>query len=290
MTWFRVDDQWARHSKTRMAGKDGRALWLVAGVEVASAKANGLVAAHLLRDYAYLADVAPKKAADALVASGLWHAGDTLADCRRCRDTIRELEAGAFYFHDWTDWQPTRDETAIPAERLRWRRKKALQRDRLLCEQIVERDGGLCRYCGVRVVWTDRRGPKGGTYDHVDPDGTNDLENVVVACRRCNGRKKDRTPEEAGMVLRPAPVRNLARSGSDLDRTKNGSDRDPEYPAGIPRDGTGRVGPERELAPARFRPDRGGGVALAPKLSQGADTNTCSETDITHELEEIPCP
>ncbi len=32
-----------------------------------------------------------------------------------------------------------------------------------------------------------------------------DWENVVAACRRCNTRKEDRLPEEAGFVLRRPP-------------------------------------------------------------------------------------
>lgn len=254
MTWFKVDDQWARHTKTRKAGKDGRALWMTSGVEVAAAKADGLVPAHLLRDYAYLADVAAKKAAAALVAAGLWHDAESLKDCRRCRDAVGTLEAGDHYFHDWTEWQPTRDETTIPAERLRWRRRKALQRDRLLCERIAERDRNLCRYCAGRVNWSDRRGPTGGTYDHVDPDGDNSLENVVVSCRRCNARKKDRTPEEAGMELLPVPAAYLAGAksepGPDQIPAKSGPDPEPAPTPPLP-DGTGQVGSGRNLAGAR---------------------------------------
>jgi hypothetical protein len=88
--------------------------------------------------------------------------------------------------------------------RARWQRGKELMRKSELREFVKTRDRSLCRYCGVRVNWADKKGPTGATYDHVDPDGGNTRENVVVACRRCNGRKKDRTPEQAGMpLLRP---------------------------------------------------------------------------------------
>lgn len=271
MTWFKVDDGWARHAKTRKAGRDGRSLWIVAGVECAAARTDGIVAPHLLRDYAYLADVTNgKKAADALVAAGLWHDAKTIGECRTCRSAVGELEPGAFYFHDWPEWQPTRDETAIPTERLRWRRAKALARDRLLCERIVERDRNLCRYCAVRVNWKDRRGPNGGTYDHVDPDGDNSLGNVVVACRRCNARKKNRTPDEAGMVLLDAPAPYSAGSSSELDRNQIGasSDSDPTRrdPAPIGADRTGQIGSSSDLAPAgsdRDRPGAGLGLTSA---------------------------
>ena len=85
--------------------------------------------------------------------------------------------------------------------RWRWQRNGRLKRLPELREFVKTRDRSLCRYCGVRVNWADKKGPAGATYDHVDPDGDNTRENVVVACRRCNGRKKDRTPAQAGMPL-----------------------------------------------------------------------------------------
>lgn len=104
------------------------------------------------------------------------------------------------YRLDWSD-QPLRSDWESPEAIARFARSKALSRDRRLCEQIKERDANRCRYCGIRVNWNDRSGSKGGTYDHVDPDGINSLDNVVVSCRRCNSRKGHRTPEQASMVL-----------------------------------------------------------------------------------------
>lgn len=97
--------------------------------------------------------------------------------------------------------QPPVDVWTDDVKRARWRRASALHNNRDLKQSIRDRDRNLCRYCGVRVNWADRRGGTSGTYDHVDPDGDNDLDNVVVACRRCNGKKRDRTPEQAGMPL-----------------------------------------------------------------------------------------
>lgn len=223
MTWFRVDDGFASHSKARAAGKDGRGLWLAAGTMCAAANSDGVVEPLVVKDAAYLAEVNAKRASDALVAAVLWHDHQTLAHCRRCRETnVQKLAAGAFLFHDWLDYQPTKDQAKIPLERLRWNRRKALNRDRELCAAIVRRDGPHCRYCGQRVDFKSRKGPLSGTYDHVDPDdfspNGNSLTNVVVACRKCNGDKKDRTPEEAGMPLLPPPDRDLAPARSGLGR------------------------------------------------------------------------
>jgi len=64
---------------------------------------------------------------------------------------------------------------------------------------VFARDGSRCQYCG---------GPA-ENIDHVIPrsrGGPHAWENVVAACRRCNTRKEDRLPVEAGMALRTSPV------------------------------------------------------------------------------------
>ncbi|HMJ16556.1 MAG TPA: hypothetical protein VK524_34315, partial [Polyangiaceae bacterium] len=48
-------------------------------------------------------------------------------------------------------------------------------------DEVQARDGSNCRYCAITVNWKDRRGPSGGTYDHVDPAGTATPENIVIA-------------------------------------------------------------------------------------------------------------
>jgi 5-methylcytosine-specific restriction endonuclease McrA len=68
---------------------------------------------------------------------------------------------------------------------------------------LFARDGYRCAYCGRHERELGVR--EFLTRDHVLPTsrgGTNSWENCVTACRRCNGRKADRTPEEARMPLR----------------------------------------------------------------------------------------
>jgi len=65
---------------------------------------------------------------------------------------------------------------------------------------LMVRDDHTCQYCG------DTSGPL--TLDHVLPlsrRGTTTWLNAVAACARCNARKGNRTPEEAGMTLRRPP-------------------------------------------------------------------------------------
>lgn len=64
---------------------------------------------------------------------------------------------------------------------------------------VYARDRWTCRYCGAQECLS---------IDHVIPrcqDGDDSLENLVVACWPCNKRKGGRTPEQAGMWLRPPP-------------------------------------------------------------------------------------
>lgn len=98
-------------------------------------------------------------------------------------------------------------------------RYNALKRDGDLCRRVQERDRNTCRYCGVRVDWKNRNGDNGGTYDHVDPDGPNSISNVVVSCRRCNGRKRDRTPGQ-WIAAEPHEGRTLKKPGTTVEQAE----------------------------------------------------------------------
>lgn len=83
--------------------------------------------------------------------------------------------------------------------RLRYVVKVPYKRSAALSRRaIFARDDHRCAYCGGRA----------DSIDHVMPrsrGGANVWENVISACRPCNLRKRDRTPEEAGMTLRTPP-------------------------------------------------------------------------------------
>jgi 5-methylcytosine-specific restriction endonuclease McrA len=67
---------------------------------------------------------------------------------------------------------------------------------------VFERDDFTCAYCGRRYAARDL------TVDHLIPvsqGGASTWGNTVAACPRCNQRKADRTPHEAGMKLLVEP-------------------------------------------------------------------------------------
>lgn len=65
---------------------------------------------------------------------------------------------------------------------------------------LFQRDHFTCQYCGESTVKLE--------VEHVIPraqGGRNNWHNVVTSCRDCNARKRDRTPEQAGMTLLSKP-------------------------------------------------------------------------------------
>lgn len=70
---------------------------------------------------------------------------------------------------------------------------------------VMHRDNYTCQYCGIRKHDL--------TIDHITPrsrGGIDAWDNVVAACLRCNVKKGDRTPKEAGMLLKVTPRRPLS--------------------------------------------------------------------------------
>ncbi|WP_165787003.1 HNH endonuclease [Pseudohalioglobus lutimaris] len=80
---------------------------------------------------------------------------------------------------------------------------------------IFQRDEGLCMYCGTSVPFRHFQ------MDHIIPKsrgGPDTYQNLCCSCGVCNDRKKNRTPDEAGMKLLavpyvPNPAARLILSG-----------------------------------------------------------------------------
>lgn len=81
--------------------------------------------------------------------------------------------------------------------------KKIPHRTQILTRKnILSRDHYMCQYCDVKLPAQEL------TLDHIMPQskgGPSSWDNLVACCSPCNRRKADRTPEEAGMMLRRRP-------------------------------------------------------------------------------------
>jgi 5-methylcytosine-specific restriction endonuclease McrA len=81
-------------------------------------------------------------------------------------------------------------------------RRIPVQTRSLSRKNILLRDRYTCQYC------LDTRPSSELTLDHVVPrsrGGESTWENLVACCLRCNNRKGNRTPEEAGLKLARSP-------------------------------------------------------------------------------------
>ena len=71
-------------------------------------------------------------------------------------------------------------------------------------QNLLERDDHRCQYCGKNLPHKELN------MDHVIPrdrGGGTSWENVVMSCIRCNSKKSNRLPKEAGMRLLKEPKR-----------------------------------------------------------------------------------
>ena len=86
--------------------------------------------------------------------------------------------------------------------RLKYHVKRPVPELRLSRRSILARDNYTCQYCGHHA--------RDLTIDHVTPKrlgGKSTWENLVCCCKKCNGKKGDKTLEAANMKLMRQPKR-----------------------------------------------------------------------------------
>jgi 5-methylcytosine-specific restriction endonuclease McrA len=85
--------------------------------------------------------------------------------------------------------------------KMRYQVRRPIPQLRLSRHSVLARDGYACQYCGAT---------RDLTIDHVVPrwmGGPHTWDNLVACCRRCNLKKGDKTPKQAGMKLKTTPRR-----------------------------------------------------------------------------------
>lgn len=119
-------------------------------------------------------------------------------------------EYNQYDFDQWVDYtkktQHTNDivtttnfSVLIPSILVLQRYKRLPNRDvKYTRENIFHRDNNICTYCGNSFNKSEL------TIDHIVPKsrgGTNDWKNIITSCKPCNGKKADKTPNEANMKM-----------------------------------------------------------------------------------------
>jgi 5-methylcytosine-specific restriction endonuclease McrA len=120
----------------------------------------------------------------------------------------------SYDFENWCDLPPGAGDQVIHTPTMAVRVPKVIQlvhydklpsrEVRFTRRNIFYRDRNRCQYCGKTFPQREIN------LDHVKPisrGGASRWENVVCACIRCNTRKGDRLPGEAGMRLIRKPRR-----------------------------------------------------------------------------------
>jgi 5-methylcytosine-specific restriction endonuclease McrA len=183
MPWVRIDENALEHPKVIGLCDGAFRLWVQGLSHCQKYLTDGLITQAGVRS---LRSFSPKRRRE-LTDAGLWH----------------DEESGGVRVHDYLQWNDSRQ---LVLENRDWsKRRRELYSDPALLSRIRERDRNQCRYCGKLVNWKDRRGPDGGTFDHVIARGPNTAENVVVACRGCNASKGDKPLDQCGMRLISVP-------------------------------------------------------------------------------------
>lgn len=133
MTWFRVDDTFYRSKKVRKLGSDrvpAVGLWTLCGDWSADNLTDGFVPWEVVEDWD-----SGRLWADRLIGVGLW--------------TEIELDGEkGVQFHDWTDWQPTKEQVeqrrkADAIRRAKWREDKKRRDAALIGKQAKQTSNGV---------------------------------------------------------------------------------------------------------------------------------------------------
>jgi DnaD/phage-associated family protein len=218
MAWLESHQELARHPKTKKFAR-------IAEIDLPTAVGY----LHLLwwwaMDYAQDGDLT-KWCDEDISEAALWSGNPTKFVEALMQSGFIDRNEDKVEIHDWRHYAGKLIEQRETQAKYK-KRKYALYNDLRLTKEIKKRDGNTCQYCGKTVNWDDRRGKNGGTYDRVDPDGENDLDNLVVCCRSCSIKKGNRTPEQARMSFaKDIGILKTAKDPAEIRQNPDGNTAD----------------------------------------------------------------
>lgn len=170
--------------------------------------------------------------ADAAARAGYWKQV-TIEDVQGQEQVAFELAQEKDLFH-----------MILKAERAWETQRRADVANTDLTVPVRLRDGDGCRWCGKSVVWRDRKSGRGATYDHVHPGrGAASPEDLVIACRSCNGARQDENVK-FDRTLMPPPERPLYGADTLAFLAEHGA-----TPAAAGQSTAAKQAPQRDTAP-----------------------------------------
>lgn len=187
MPWFRVDDSFYDHPKVFDAPDCAVALWVRAGTWSARSLTDGYVPAAMLARFT--SD--PETAARELVQRGLW-----------------SRVKGGYRFHDWGQYQPTREsvENERKAARTRMRRlRQARSHDDSFAPSSAEQQANFGR---------SSQPPSRPVQEPPNPPQAGDHRGQHPNCRACGTNPRGPTPEPPPTPTPPPIADVLAANGS----------------------------------------------------------------------------
>jgi 5-methylcytosine-specific restriction endonuclease McrA len=145
------------------------------------------------------------------------------------KDGYLRHKKGRLWITNFVNAQQARSPGAIRQQRWRennpelQKRRAGMAQNYDLIRALRRCDGSQCCYCERTLDFRAGKGPSQATVDHViaiTRGGSDGPENLVLACRECNSRKANRSPEEAQMPIRFGHVRERLAGVSPRDVTE----------------------------------------------------------------------
>lgn len=171
MTWFKVDDRLHASVKAHAAG-EAMALWVLAGSWCADQLTDGWISEAAC---ARLMPRVWRRYARKLTAVGLWEGA--------CKVLAGETSNG-FQFHDWSDYQPTKEQVKADRASAADRQKRARDRAK------SRRDGAESHAVRHAVTYAVSNGPPdptrkdlmGGALSGTPTEGARKIDEPPLRC------------------------------------------------------------------------------------------------------------